>query len=131
MPNQKCNHLKFKSFNIPVFCLLFYAKVVHFVRLPASRIEQYKDPFSLVWFYPHLSCHHLFLVSVISICCSCIGNKPLVERDFEVRSQAETQWFESLGKCITFIIERIYLGLKAIACSQWKMECMATTFHCP
>lgn len=38
MPNQKCNHLKFKSFSIPVFCLLFCAKVVRFARLPASRI---------------------------------------------------------------------------------------------
>lgn len=42
MPNQKCNHLTFKSFSIHVFCLRFYAKEVHFVRLPASRREQFK-----------------------------------------------------------------------------------------
>lgn len=52
MPNQKRNHLKFKSFSIPVFCLLFCAKVIRFVRLPASRIEQYKDPFSLCLLLP-------------------------------------------------------------------------------
>lgn len=46
LPNQEYNHLTFKSFSIHVFWH-FYFKVVHFVRLPASRRGQFKDWVSL------------------------------------------------------------------------------------
>lgn len=52
MPNQECNHLTFKSFSIHVFCLHFCAKVVHFMRLPSSRRERFKDVFSLCLVLP-------------------------------------------------------------------------------
>lgn len=48
MPNQECNRLTFKSLSIHVFCLHFHAKAVRFVRLPASRREQFEDLFSLL-----------------------------------------------------------------------------------
>lgn len=46
VPNQECSYLTFKSFSIHVSALHFYIKVVHFVRLPASRREQFKHLFS-------------------------------------------------------------------------------------
>lgn len=46
LPNQEYNHLTFKSFSIHVFWH-FYSKVVHFVRLAASRRGQFKDWLSL------------------------------------------------------------------------------------
>lgn len=85
MPNQEYNHLTFKSFRIHVFWH-FYSKVVHFVRLPASRIEQFKD-----WLSVYLSllcsyCQLLFLISVISIGSGC---RLLAEGDFEAGQQPE------------------------------------------
>lgn len=83
MPNQECNHLTFKSFSIHVFCLHFYSKVVHFLRLPASRRECFSH---FVCFHPYL--YLLFLVSLISIYHNCVVSRPFTERDF--RSGAET-----------------------------------------
>lgn len=56
-----------------------------------------RTPSHFVCFYPHLSCHHLlFLVSAISICHSCIGNKPLAERDFEVKGKLKVWIFSQM-----------------------------------
>lgn len=66
MPNQEYNHLAFKSFSIHVFWH-FYSKVVHFMRLPARRREQFKDWLSLYLVLLYLYCQLIFLISVISI----------------------------------------------------------------
>lgn len=104
MPNQECNHLTFKSFSIHVFCLHFYAKEVHFVRLPMNRIEQLQDLLSLCFILPVfiVSAPFFFLVSVMRVCHN--FNRPVAERFW---SQAETKEdrYDPSVKCITFIIE--------------------------
>lgn len=84
MPNQECNHLTFKSFSICVFCLHFCFEVVRFIRLPASRREQFSH---FLCFHPYLCL--LFLVSLISICHNYIVSRPFTEWDFQ--SGAETK----------------------------------------
>lgn len=81
MPNQECNHLTFKSFSIHVFCLHFYAKEVHFVRLRMSRTEQFQDLLSLCFILPVFivsAPFFFFLVSVMRICHN--FSRPVAER---------------------------------------------------
>lgn len=123
MPNQECNHLRFKSFSIHVFCLHFYSKIVHFVRLPASRREHFKDLLSLfVWFHLYLCCHHLlFLVSVISIYLNCIGSRPLAEWDLEVGQKPKKDVYDVYRKDVYPHASHI-LTLAAVVPSSYFMH---------
>lgn len=104
MPNQECNHLTFKSFSIHVFCLHFYAKEVHFVRLPMSRMEQFQDLLSLCFILPVFIVSAPFFFSWFQWWEFATILADQLQKDFEVRQKPEDRYDPSV-KCITFIIE--------------------------